>query len=507
MSYQVGVDLGSTVSAVAVCRGSAPEIVPLAGGSAFTPTVLIANPDGSVIVGAEAQRLAAANPQRVVRRFVRRIGDGVPILTGDVSWPAELFAARFVTSLLGDVAGRFGGPATRVTVTHPAGWRTHRVAALRDALAGQGLFGVRFRPAPAAAALAHGTRDAVAVYDLGGTSFEATVVRRDTMDQFVVDGTADDLELGGLDLDEIVFTLVTTALGTAWSELDVTDPAVRAAVPALRRACVSAKEALSADTEVRVPVTLPGVDTRIRLSRNEFEDAIRPAVEETVDALERAIASASVEPSTVLLIGGSARIPLITQTVSERLGRPVTVALDPKGIVASGAALDARGPLAAPTRVLPPVPAPPVEQPVIIPPPPLGPPRATDSGRLLGIPRLVAAAVAATVLAGGVAGGLTLLARHTVPASSDADTGDRIPKTAVVNESPATERPETTTRNRPPATTTAPRNPKPQTTTTTAPRTSSSPSVSTTKPPPPSTATTTTSPSAPPAPQTSVSAR
>src|SRR6266498_4093768 len=127
MSYQVGVDLGGTFAAVAVCD-PAPEIIPLAAGSAFVPTVLIANPDGSVVVGDDADRLAAAEPHRVVRQFIRRIGDGVPILAGDVSWPAELFAARFVGTLLDSVANRLGGPATRVTITHPAGWGTHRVA-------------------------------------------------------------------------------------------------------------------------------------------------------------------------------------------------------------------------------------------------------------------------------------------------------------------------------------------------------------------------------------------
>jgi molecular chaperone DnaK len=495
MSYQVGVDLGSTYSAAALCSGAAPEIA----GPGFVPTVLIANPDGSVVVGNDAERRAPADPQRVVRQFIRRIGDGVPILADDVSWPAELFAARFVGAMLDTVAGRMGGPATRVTITHPAGWGTHRVAALRDALAGQGLFGARFLPAPAAAALAAGNRDSVAVYDLGGSSFEATVVRRDAGGQFVIDGTAEDLELGGLDLDEVVFSLVIAALGTG---LDLDDPAVRAAVPALRRECVAAKEALSADTEVQIPVVLPGLDTRVRVGRAEFEDAIRPAIEETVDALRRAMVSASVEPEAVLLIGGSARIPLITQVVSERLGRPPTVAMDTKGIMAIGAALDARGPIAPPTRMLVPVAAP-VEPPVIVPPPLTGPPRADNSGRWLGIPRLVVAAVAATVLAGGVAGGLTLLARHTVPASSDADTGagQLSPKTPVVSQDPPTTN-QTATRNKPPVTTTAPRNPKPQTTTT-PPRTT----TTTTTSKPPSSSSTTTTVSSPASPPTSVSSR
>jgi hypothetical protein len=436
MSYQVGVDLGSTFSAAAVCRSDSPaaELVP------YLRTVLFVNRDGSIVVGDDAERRAVTDPQRVVRQFIRRIGDGVPILAGGTALPAEMLAARFVGRMLDTVAAQLNGPASRVTVTHPAGWGAHRVAALRDALPG-----TRFLPSPVAAVLAQSTRDrippgaTVAVYDLGGTGFEASVVRRDTTEAFGLAGPAEDLEIGGLDLDESVFTHVTTALGPAWGRLDPADPAVRAAVLALRRGCTAAKEALSADTEVQIPVALPGVDTRVRLTRAEFEEAIRPAVEETVAALDRAITAAGVEPDAVLLTGGSARIPLLTQLVSERLGRPVSVAFDPKGIAAIGAALEARGPAVLPTRRLspaPPVPVPPEPPlPVIIPPPPVGPPRADDSGRWLGLPRLAVAGAAATVLAVGVAGALTLLGNRARPSTSDADTGSSVTtRTVVVTE-------------------------------------------------------------------------
>ena len=501
MSYQVGVDLGSTLSSAAVCRSgsAAAEIV------SVLPTVAFLNPDGSIVVGDEADRRALADPQRVMRQFTRRIGDGVPILAGGVSMLAEVLAARFITGMLDSVASRLGGPATRVTITHPAGWGTHRVAALRDALAGQGLFGARLLPSPVAAVLAQQLHErTVAVYDLGGTSFEATVVRRDTMNQFAVVGSAEDLELGGLDLDEAVFAHVTTALGSAWDELDPVDPAVRAAVSGLRRGCTAAKEALSADTEVLIPVALPGIDTRIRLARAEFEEAVRPAIEETVAALRRAIDSAGAEPDAVLLVGGSARIPLITQTVSERLGRPVSVALDPKGIVATGAAFDARGPIAAPTRMFPaqpaPVPAgPPAQQPPgVIPPMPIGPPRADDSGRWLGLPRIVVTAVAATVLTAGVAAGLTVLAHRTAPASSDADTviNDKAPEPTTQDQPTVRERPPVQTTQAPP------RNRKPEVTGTPA-RTTSAPTDSTSKPPPSGS----TPPSSPPPVSTRSSAR
>jgi hypothetical protein len=301
----------------------------------------------------------------------------------------------------------------------------------------------------------------------------------------------------------VVFSHVTAALGSAWDELNPLDPAVGAAVSGLRRGCTAAKEALSADTEVLIPVVLPGIDTRIRLARTEFEEAIRPAIDETVTALRRAIAVAGVEPDAVLLVGGSARIPLITQTVSERLGRPVSVALDPKGIVAIGAAIEARGPIAAPTRMLPAAPVPAgtaVDESPRVLPMPIGPPRADNSGRWLGMPRIVVTAVAASVVAAGVAGGLTVLAHHTRPASSDANT---VTRQAPRTESPTT-RDQPAVRNRPPVqTTTAPGARKPEPTTP-PPRTTSAPTDSSSTPP---TSRTTTTLSSPPSASTRASAR
>ena len=117
-----------------------------------------------------------------------------------------------------------------------------------------------------------------------------------------------------------------------------------AAVARLRRDCIEAKEALSADTDVSIPVVLPGLQTEVRLTRNEFESMIRPALGETVVALRRALASAGVTPeqvSAVLLVGGSSRIPLVGQLLGGELGRPIAVDANPKDAVCLGAAIAA----------------------------------------------------------------------------------------------------------------------------------------------------------------------
>ncbi|MDQ3989803.1 MAG: Hsp70 family protein, partial [Actinomycetota bacterium] len=351
MSYQVGIDLGTTFSAAAVCRSGdgRVEVVPLGGRAASVASVVFVGSDGSLVVGEAAERRALTDPDRVVREFKRRIGDETPLVVGGEPVAAEVVAARFVEWVLARVAEREGGAPSGVALTHPAGWGPHKRELFAGALRARGLDEVVFLSEPQAAAVGYASAERVApgavvgVYDLGGGTFDAAVVRKSAAGVFEVVGRPEGIErLGGVDFDEVIFEHVRGVLGSAWEGLDPEDPAVWAAVAGLRRECTAAKEALSADTEVVIPVMLPGVHTQVRLVRAEFEEMIRPAVEETVAALGRAVGSAGVEASeldAVLLVGGSSRIPLITQLVSAELGRPVAVDADPKTTTATGAAL------------------------------------------------------------------------------------------------------------------------------------------------------------------------
>ena len=329
MNYQIGLDLGSTRTAVATCR-EVPRL------ESVVPTVVIANPDGSLVIGEEAERRASADPSRVARRFLRRVGDPTPLRLGGVALSADVLTARFVTRLLAPHNGR-------VAIAHPASWGPHRLESLR----GAGLSDVLFVSAPQAAVVAYDERarlqpgSVVAVYDLGGGGFEAAVVRK-LADSCALAGRPEEAEVGGLDFDEAVFGHVVESL--EWNSLDTENPVVLAAVSDLRRACTAAREQLSSDTEVRIPVAVPGISVReVRLTRAELEEMIRPALAETTAALLRALQTAQVtaqELAAVLLIGGAARTPLVTQEVSALLGRSVTPASE--GMVAVGAALSAR---------------------------------------------------------------------------------------------------------------------------------------------------------------------
>jgi molecular chaperone DnaK len=355
MRYWLGIDVGTTFTAAAVCRehagqGGVPEVVPLGTRSTAVSSVLYLGEDGQILVGETAERRAVTDPNRVVREFKRRIGDEVPMVIGGLPRPAPEMAAMVARWVVDRVAEREGGPAAGIVVTHPASWGPYKIQIMADALHAIGLPHITFRTEPEAAAASYALQERVedgstiAVYDLGGGTFDATVVRKIAATSFRILGVPQGIErLGGADFDDAVFHHVLSAV-PALSTLDPDDPAVLAATAALRRECTEAKEALSADTEVAIPVLAPGIHTQVRLVRAEFEDMIRPQVAETIEVLHQALRSAQIDPQdldAVLLVGGSSRVPLVAQAVSAELGRPVAVDADPKAAIALGAAWSA----------------------------------------------------------------------------------------------------------------------------------------------------------------------
>ncbi|WP_051342051.1 Hsp70 family protein [Pseudonocardia spinosispora] len=401
MSYQLGIDLGTTYTAAAISRATerAPagvDVVTLGARSATVASVMYLADDGSVLVGEAAERRSLTDPDRVVREFKRRIGDDVPLMIGGRQYQAHELGARLVRWVVDLVSEREGGPPRRIAVTHPASWGQYKKDLLNNALRTVGL-SVTFLAEPQAAAVSYASAEridqgaAVAVYDLGGGTFDAAVVRNTGRGSFELLGQPEGLEhLGGIDFDEVVFAHVREAIGDKLDSLDPEDPDVLSAVARLRRECVDAKEALSSDTEATIPVLLPDLRTQTRIVRGEFEAMIRPALEETITALRRAVGSAGLTPddlSAVLLVGGSSRIPLVSQLVSDELGRPVAVDADPKTAIAMGAALAIS-------------PQPQQQAPQQAPPAPSGPPPAHRTG---GMPPVRPGAAAAGAGAAGVA--------------------------------------------------------------------------------------------------------
>jgi molecular chaperone DnaK len=361
VTYGIGVDLGTTFTAAAVQR-SGPhhaEMVPLGARSHEAPSVVYYGSDGTYLFGDAAERRARTDPERVARAFKRRLGDATPLLLGGVPHSPQQLMARQLAWVLTTVEEREGGEAEVVAVSHPANWGAYRRELFDRVVELAGLDGERVvtLTEPEAAAVAYAASDrvadgaVVAVYDLGGGTFDAAVLRSSNGSFELLGEPAGIEQLGGVDFDEAVLGHVIRALGDSVGRLNHDDPVVAADLVRMRQECVAAKEALSSDVETVVPVTLPGLRRDVRLTRQELEAVIGPALAPTIASLRRALRSAEVAPddlATVLLVGGSSRIPLVAQLVGAAVERPVAVNAHPKHLVASGAAIRAADLLSEP---------------------------------------------------------------------------------------------------------------------------------------------------------------
>lgn len=298
--------------------------------------------DGDLLFGDAAEQRGFGRPDRLIRAFPRSVGDDVPLMAGDHRVTAEELCARLVRWVIGIAERREGNPPASVAITHPSTWTAHRVAALRRGLEDAGIDEVALLTS-AAAAVQHegqaiGEGDAVAVYDLGGSSFEATVLRKDAVGSTILGEPIVVPDVGGGLFDDAVLRHAIETAGIA-SRVRTQDADTLVALARLRRAAAAAKDALSFDGDATIPVTFPGRISSVRITRSELETMIDPALERTLDALERSIESAQRTPERIdllLVIGGSAHIPLVAQRLSERFDRPLITAQD--AAVALGAA-------------------------------------------------------------------------------------------------------------------------------------------------------------------------
>ena len=344
--YRLGVDLGTTFTAAAVSDGvSEPTVIGLGNRAMQMPSVLFLKPDGEFLAGEVAERRGVTEPDRLAREFKRRIGDHVPIMVAGTPFSPQALTSHLLRWVVGTATERLGERPAEVVLTHPANWGPFRLELLEQAavMAGVGAAQRCTEPEAAAAQYAAQTRvtpgDRVAVYDLGGGTFDACVLEK-TNTGFQALGTPEGIEhLGGVDFDEAVLQHVLGALGAAAATLDPEDPAVTVGLARLRRDCVEAKEALSTDVDTMIPLAVPGLNTTVRLTRAEFELMIRPALTETIGAMARALRSAQVEPSSlrsILLIGGSSRIPLVSELLTREFSVPTALDAHPKHDVALG---------------------------------------------------------------------------------------------------------------------------------------------------------------------------
>lgn len=317
--------------------------------------------DCGILFGDAAEQRGFERPENLVRGFVADIGDETPIVLGPRSMTAAEMTARLVV-WAAEHASPPPGARPAIVIAHPSSWTAHRTDSLLAALATAGIADAQVISTAEAAVIQHDAMhraagleplaegDAVAVYDLGGDLFEATILRKDPDGGFSVLGSpvAAPGAAGAL-FDDLVLAHAVETSGA--SVPSAPTAAERVAFARLRRACIDAKESLSFDADATIPVTLPECSGSVRITRSEFEAMIDPHLERTMDALEEALDTASVRAEHlehVLLLGGSARIPLVAQRLSERFDRPMVSAQDDAAALGAARAARRLGALSTP---------------------------------------------------------------------------------------------------------------------------------------------------------------
>ena len=346
MAFSLGVDVGTTFTAAAAWRDERVEVVALDVHRVTVPTVVLAEGD-ELRFGTSAAARSATNPEAVAREFKRRLGDSVPLFLAGAPYSADRLVALFAAWVVDSVSTQLGERPERVTVTHPANWTEFQRNLLSTSLGQVGLGDFDMLSEPQAAAHDFGSAahlevgDLVLVYDLGGGTFDVALLRRDEKGFSHVGEPTGVERLGGIDFDEAVLQHVVGNIPPAVLEQARNVPAGRMAMAQLRRQCVEAKEGLSAEVAVDVPVLLPGLSSTVRLTRAEFEQMIRPMLRQTIDLSRRALERSGHtvgELSAILAVGGSSRIPLVSEMLATDLGASVRIDAHPKLVVARGAA-------------------------------------------------------------------------------------------------------------------------------------------------------------------------
>ncbi|MBA8827403.1 molecular chaperone DnaK (HSP70) [Saccharopolyspora lacisalsi] len=364
MPYVLGVHLGATTTSAAVARrddgkwgGAAP--FPLGSASPAVPTVLCRVQDGTFMAGEAAQRQEPAHHEWVARSFVHQVGDESPLMVGSEFVTAHRLAAVMIEWVADAVAHRQGHPAEHITVTHSATWGPHRRHLVSLELKQLGLHDVTLVPEPLAVVLdystqqglsGHGVSDGgvLAIGNMGGSSFDATVLRRQTDSEpfgFEMLGSPlDGAHPSGRSLDDVVFDHVCSELAPGLEDLDPAEPRTRVSLLQLRAECARVKEVLSHQPDATARVELPELRTQVALSRAHYEQLARDHLERVPELLQQVTQSAltgSQEPDGIVLAGGAARTPLLRQLVTQQLQQQAQVDGAPELVAARGAALAA----------------------------------------------------------------------------------------------------------------------------------------------------------------------
>ncbi|WP_305788570.1 molecular chaperone DnaK [Symbioplanes lichenis] len=351
MARAVGIDLGTTNSCVSVLEGGEPTVIANAEGSRTTPSIVAFARNGEVLVGEVAKRQAVTNPDRTIRSVKREVGTSWSIDIDGKKYTPQEISARVLMKLKRDSEAYLGETVTDAVITVPAYFNDAQRQATKEAGEIAGFNVLRIVNEPTAAALAYGLdkgtkEQTVLVFDLGGGTFDVSLLE---LGEGVIEvkSTSGDNHLGGDDWDQrIIDHLVKTFRGEHGIDLG----ADKMALQRLREAAEKAKIELSAatTTSINLPYITAGpagpLHLDMSLSRAEFQRMTQDLLDRTKGPFEQAIKDAGVKVADVdhvILVGGSTRMPAVTELVKSLTGKDPNKGVNPDEVVAVGAALQA----------------------------------------------------------------------------------------------------------------------------------------------------------------------
>jgi molecular chaperone DnaK len=351
MGKTVGIDLGTTNSVVAVLEGGEPTVIPNAEGSRTTPSVVGFTKTGERLVGSSAKRQAVVNPERTIMSIKRKMGSNEKVAIDGTNYTPEQISAMILQKLKADAEAYLGDKVDKAVITVPAYFNDAQRTATKDAGKIAGLEVLRIINEPTAASLAYGLdrkkNETIVVYDLGGGTFDVSVL--DVGDGvFEVRSTAGDTRLGGDDFDQRIVDYIADEFKKDQG-IDLRKD--KQAMQRLREAAEKAKIELSNVVQTTINLPFITADSEgpkhldLNLTRAKFEDMTRDLVQRTEGPFKRALSDASLDPKDIdeiILVGGSTRIPAIQDLVKKLGGgKEPNRSVNPDEVVAVGAAIQA----------------------------------------------------------------------------------------------------------------------------------------------------------------------
>lgn len=348
----VGIDLGTTNSAIALIQDGIPKMLPVKGKHLLSSVVGI-SPQGELLVGTAARNQWVVAPERTIRSIKRKMGSQEPVTMAGKEYSPQEISALLLRAMKEAVEHEVGDSVEKAVITVPAYFNEVQREATMEAgrIAGFTVERIINEPTAAALSYGYGTKDAqnlqILVYDLGGGTFDVSIIE---LHEGIVDvvATAGDNQLGGDDFDELLANMLADEFA---KEHEVDLRADHQAWARLLRAAEDAKIELSdvQYTEVNLEYLAKGVKGRPlhltrEVRREEFEELVENLLDRTIDSIDKALKDAALEAEDidrVLFVGGSTRIPAVWDLVKERMGQEPHTEINPDEAVALGAAVQA----------------------------------------------------------------------------------------------------------------------------------------------------------------------